>query len=112
MNALSPKKMNDLNWKLGEIVNTNESKFVFIEFSAPDHITNENFTPKEEAIKAYSSRLEIANRVVLDIVDIILQDKNALIIIGADHGPFLLHGIENNNFKYTEDLELLRDRFS
>jgi len=71
--------------------NPSHSNFYFIEKVIPGHITNKSKTlGKEDERKKYLKRLEKANIWLKDLINKInANDKNALIIISADHGGFI-----------------------
>lgn len=86
------ERYNNLDEELEYLITTTStsSNFYFIEKIIPGHISNNKTLGKEEERKAYLKRLNEANLWIKKVVNIIdTNDKNALIIISADHGGFI-----------------------
>ena len=90
----------DIETELNRLLETNENKenFYFIQKLLPGHITNSNNPSKDKNTERelYLKRLEEANIWLTEVIsNIEAKDKNALIIISADHGGFV--GFDTTN---------------
>lgn len=105
--------VDDLNIALQQSVDA--PRFYFIEYFSPGHITN-NPSKKDKALvekEKWIENLEHANHTVKKLVNTITAlDKEALIIILADHGGYVgLNNAAETTIK-TTDRDLIYSMFS
>ena len=107
----------DLMLPLNEYLESdkNSSKFFFIEFFNPGHITRRKIDSDgiNEEKKHWESSLRVANDKLKKMISLInKKDPDALIIIMADHGGYV--GMKNTIEVYnkTEDRDLIYSIFS
>lgn len=88
--------------------NTSTPQFYFVEFYKPSHVstTKKLSIGKEQERKLWIDRLKEANKLLVNLVDSVLErDPNALIVILGDHGGYV-------GFDFTGQMEnkiLIRD---
>lgn len=90
----------DIETELNRLLeaNNDSGNFYFIEKFLPSHITNSTDTSKNKKTERelYLKRLKEANTWLTELIsNIEAKDKNALIIISADHGGFV--GFDTTN---------------
>lgn len=91
------------------------SKFFFIEFFNPGHITaNKRYSKgKELEKKEWLESLKIANFKLKNLIDFIIEmDASALIIIMADHGGFVGLNSTSQSFEKLDNRDLIYSIFS
>ncbi|QHI36361.1 hypothetical protein IMCC3317_17230 [Kordia antarctica] len=102
---------------LEETIRNNREKrnFYFIEKIAPGHITTfENQAQGfETERKNYLTQVEIANKWLRDITQVIIKnDPNSLIVIAADHGGYVGLNYTRELFEKQTDKKLIYSAFS
>jgi len=116
LGGVPPKDVcSDLKARLDEDNRSCGHNFYFIEKFLPSHIHNN----KPESLGAevekseYFKRLNEMNLWLKELISFIMaKDKNAMIIIGADHGGFVGYDYMGQSFeKRTSDRELVKSIF-
>ncbi|MBW2938913.1 hypothetical protein KXJ69_12415 [Aureisphaera sp. CAU 1614] len=88
--------------------------FFFIEYISPAHIPNKKNDSRgiEEEKALWKERVIQSNEVLADLISTINQnDKNALIIIMADHGGYIGYEYAHQLFENTQDRDYIYSVF-
>lgn len=115
-NGIRDQRANVLeDFKRLRIINDERPSFFFIQYLEPWHIHTREIgsAGKEKEREMYRDRLYDSNAKMQQIIDIILEnDKEALIVMMADHGGYV--GMDHGQMAYTKstDRDLVHSIFS
>lgn len=107
----------DLETELNKLLETNKTSenFYFIQKLLPSHITNATDSSKDKETERtlYLKRLKEANVWLTELItNIEAKDKNALIVVSADHGGFVGFDTTNESTVKQETEALVKTIFT
>lgn len=113
--GFSIEKDTNIDLKKAMSHNQSDQGFYFIEQISPGHIPTfkRDSKGKEEERVAYLEKLQWANDWLKDIINTISEkDKNAIIVMVADHGGFVGYDYSLQSMVKQDDVTLINSAFS